>query len=471
MNRSAANASGFFSMILLAIMLPLLSVDIARAQTVQEWSYDIPAGEQQIPIGGSKAFYVPVVGAPSNAVIIDVEVKFDYVASGGVQNYVSARLNRAFDSNTYGAVIVNSGSLAEGNPGTFGYLSFPTQFDNAAVNSNYFFMFYLDSLSPSTAAIQKIYVRITYIIPTYDYRYAELISRNSPESWSLATDLNLPGISGYPEYAWSSDGSTFSTYLPLTTFYNWGATSTFYERIVTNDYSLSPIQFNGATFSWRFTSPAGAVETKARVSTIRQVGLFDSFELLSGGVNPLVSWSNRDPGINYWRLRVYDAALNLLWQTNLTYYGEESSYYFSGFNFTPDLDYIIRIEARENAVPLEYISGAVPISISNIALTNRSQVEMRFNTNTTPATLDSDGDGMPDVYELTYGLNRWVNDAFEDTDGDGYNNLREYLSGSDPNYSRSRPAIGFDFDNDGDVDGSDLAVLALQMGNTNCNPA
>ena len=442
-----------------------------QSPVTQEWSYDIPAGEQQVPIGGTKSFYVPVTGAPADAVITNVEAKFDYVANLGAQSYVSARFNRAFDSNTYGVVLVNQGALPEGNPGTLGYLSYPTQFDNTAVNTNYFFRFSLASSSPSTAAIQKIYVRITYIIPAYVYQWAEVVSRNSPDGWSLNTDVGVTGVSGYPEYAWSSDGSTFSNYLPMTSFYNWGATSTFYERRVTNDYSLSPIQFNGATFSWRFTNPVGAVETRARVSTIRQLGLFESFELLSGGVNPVVSWRNGDPGINYWRIRVFDSAYNLLWQTNLSYSGEEITYTFNSFNFTPGMEYIIRIEAREYSVPLEYVSGTIPNSTSNIYMFNRSHVDMRLNTNTTPATLDSDGDGMPDTYEIEYGLNRWVNDAAADADGDGFSNVREYLSGSDPNYSRSTPAILFDFDNDGDVDGKDLATLASEMGRSNCATA
>ena len=51
------------------------------------------------------------------------------------------------------------------------------------------------------------------------------------------------------------------------------------------------------------------------------------------------------------------------------------------------------------------------------------------------ASLDSDGDGLPDVYELLHGT--WLNaldptDALKDADGDGLTNTEEYQRGSDP---------------------------------------
>jgi len=48
------------------------------------------------------------------------------------------------------------------------------------------------------------------------------------------------------------------------------------------------------------------------------------------------------------------------------------------------------------------------------------------------ADLDDDNDGMPDDYELTYGLDPLVDDAALDLDGDGLTNLDEYQQGTDP---------------------------------------
>lgn len=51
--------------------------------------------------------------------------------------------------------------------------------------------------------------------------------------------------------------------------------------------------------------------------------------------------------------------------------------------------------------------------------------------------LDSDNDGMPDDYELLYGLRIDASDADEDLDGDGMTNLEEFRAGTIPNEANS----------------------------------
>ena len=68
-----------------------------------------------------------------------------------------------------------------------------------------------------------------------------------------------------------------------------------------------------------------------------------------------------------------------------------------------------------------------------------------------PASGDSDNDGMPDAWEVSYGLNLIVYDAYQDLDGDGFNNISEYQGNSLPNDANSLPSyvFGYSIDNNG----------------------
>ena len=49
-----------------------------------------------------------------------------------------------------------------------------------------------------------------------------------------------------------------------------------------------------------------------------------------------------------------------------------------------------------------------------------------------PKSWDTDDDGLPDSWEITYGMDEQIANAGNDTDGDGLTNLQEYTLNTNP---------------------------------------
>ncbi|WP_158681667.1 FG-GAP-like repeat-containing protein [Microbulbifer pacificus] len=80
-----------------------------------------------------------------------------------------------------------------------------------------------------------------------------------------------------------------------------------------------------------------------------------------------------------------------------------------------------------------------------------------FQANTNPRASDSDSDGMDDAFEVANNLDPTVDDAAQDADSDGATNLEEFLAGTDPRDAGSVPGgdshtVDNDFDGDGKSD-------------------
>ena len=67
------------------------------------------------------------------------------------------------------------------------------------------------------------------------------------------------------------------------------------------------------------------------------------------------------------------------------------------------------------------------------AVANPNQANFDGDSEGDACDLDDDNDGMPDAWELQYGLNPFnANDAWDDNDQDGYSNIIEYIMGTNP---------------------------------------
>jgi len=85
-----------------------------------------------------------------------------------------------------------------------------------------------------------------------------------------------------------------------------------------------------------------------------------------------------------------------------------------------------------------------------------------FLNNTNPGVADTDGDGMSDGFEVAHGLNpNNIADATTDQDNDGLSNLKEFQYGTNPNLS--------DTDQDGIPDGYEVANGFDPLNNTDAN--
>ncbi|PID65006.1 MAG: hypothetical protein CR962_00390, partial [Gammaproteobacteria bacterium] len=83
-------------------------------------------------------------------------------------------------------------------------------------------------------------------------------------------------------------------------------------------------------------------------------------------------------------------------------------------------------------------------------------------------SVDEDNDGIADNWERDHFGNLTTVNEFTDYDLDGFSDLREFLSGSDPENSQDIPVIIADSDSDMDIDGLDLVDLIFELDRHDC---
>ena len=107
---------------------------------------------------------------------------------------------------------------------------------------------------------------------------------------------------------------------------------------------------------------------------------------------------------------------------------------------------------------LQYIGLIDELAIYNRAL-SESEIRLHFQA----TVVDTDGDGMPDNWEVAHGLDPNRNDAAEDPDNDGLSNLAEFKAGTDPHNP--------DTDGDGLKDGVETNTkIWVSANNTGTDP-
>lgn len=140
-------------------------------------------------------------------------------------------------------------------------------------------------------------------------------------------------------------------------------------------------------------------------------------------------------GINSWGESIcMDNQNNTIGCLSSTDWGESTGYDFELTLIDQDIDG----DLLGNATERKYGSSDYDLDSDDDTITDYDEI---YQYSTNPSKSDTDSDTMPDNYEINNGLAPTIDDSISDLDGDGVNNLAEFIAETNPQVDDYKPVI------------------------------